>query len=265
MSLDLTNLLPNLLTLGSLALWGWILLRWRKGEPALPYRERSDVSLDLVTVLGVLLVWVMVPLFVGQFLQSTVKPSLDNVRISCVSGSLQLLGLMATLFAAGGYRPHELGIGLKKWAADLRDGGFGYLAAFLPVFLLLLATKHLRSEDTMHPLLQFVRKHPQTSTVLWIIVAVVVIAPALEELLFRVVLQGALTKRIGPLRSILLVSVAFALVHSRLDSLPLIPLALVLGYVYHRRHSYLAVVVLHAIFNATNLIFALLTPDNAPA
>ena len=36
------------------------------------------------------------------------------------------------------------------------------------------------------------------------------------------------------------------------------PLALVLGYVFHRRHSFLAVVVLHAIFNAMNLIIALL-------
>jgi membrane protease YdiL (CAAX protease family) len=41
--------------------------------------------------------------------------------------------------------------------------------------------------------------------------------------------------------------------------LPLLPLALVLGYVYDRRHSYLAVVVLHALFNLTMLAAQLLT------
>ncbi len=265
MSFDLTNLLPNLLTLGSLALWAWMLLRWRKGEPPLAYRERPDVSLDVFTVLAVLAVWVMMPLSVRQFMQTTAKPSLQNVRVSCVVGSLQVLAIAAVLFAAGGYRPHELGIGLKQWAADLRDGGIGYLAAFLPVLLVLLATKHLRSEPTIHPFLKVLQKYPQTSTVLWMILVAVVIAPVLEELLFRVVLQGTLTKRIGPQWTIPLVAVAFCAVHGWPDSLALIPLALVLGYVYHRRHSYLAVVVLHAIFNATNLVFALLTAENPPA
>jgi uncharacterized protein len=264
-SFDLIDLFPNLLTLSSLALWAWILLRWRKGEPPLAYRDRPDASLDVFTVLAVLFLWLMVPPCVHQFMQPTVAPSLHNVRLSCVSGVLTLLGFMATLFAASGYRPHELGIGLKQWADDLRDGGVGYLAAFLPVFLVLLATKPLRSEPTMHPFLKVLQKYPQTSTVLWMILVAVVIAPLLEELLFRVVLQGALTKRVGPKWSIPLVAVAFSAVHSWPDSLALIPLALVLGYVYHRRHSYLAVVVLHAIFNATNLVFALLSAENAPA
>jgi len=40
--------------------------------------------------------------------------------------------------------------------------------------------------------------------------------------------------------------------------LPLVPLALILGYVYYRRHSYLSVVLLHALFNGANLWLALI-------
>ena len=223
------------------------------------------MSLDFITVLAVLFIWLMMPPLVREYLQPTAEPSLRNVQILCVTGSLSVLGIGLVLFVVGQYRPHELGISLKQWPADLRVGSLGYLASFAPIILILVATAPLRSEATLHPLLKVLRLHPQATTILWMILVAVVIAPLLEELLFRVVLQGALTKRIGPTWSIPLVAVAFSAVHSWPDSLALIPLALVLGYVYHRRHSYLAVVVLHAIFNATNLVFALLAAENAPA
>ena len=41
----------------------------------------------------------------------------------------------------------------------------------------------------------------------------------------------------------------------------LLPLALLLGYVFDRRHSYVSVVMIHALFNATMLVFQLLNPQ----
>ena len=73
------------------------------------------------------------------------------------------------------------------------------------------------------------------------------------------ILQGWLQSRIEPAWAIFAVAVLFAFVHGWPDSLPLIPLSLILGYVYYRRHSYLAVVMLHLLFNATNLALAVLT------
>jgi membrane protease YdiL (CAAX protease family) len=51
-----------------------------------------------------------------------------------------------------------------------------------------------------------------------------------------------------------IVTVLFAAVHGLPDALPIVPLALVLGYVFHRTRSYVAVVTLHALFNSYNLI-----------
>jgi membrane protease YdiL (CAAX protease family) len=81
-------------------------------------------------------------------------------------------------------------------------------------------------------------------------------------LLYRVVIQGWLESRITPRAAIIFVSILFAAIHSesgRPDALPILPLALILGYVYHRRHSLLAAFTLHATFNAANLALALMT------
>jgi len=54
-------------------------------------------------------------------------------------------------------------------------------------------------------------------------------------------------------------SLIFAAVHRLPDAIPLLPLALVLGYVYQQRRCFLSVVLLHMLFNAANLILAVLT------
>jgi membrane protease YdiL (CAAX protease family) len=80
--------------------------------------------------------------------------------------------------------------------------------------------------------------------------AVAVVAPLSEELLFRVVLQGWLTERISATVAVPVVAIVFAAVHGWRDGLALLPLALILGYVFARRRSYLAVVTTHALFNS---------------
>ena len=87
---------------------------------------------------------------------------------------------------------------------------------------------------------------------------VIVLAPAAEELIYRVAIQGSLVRWMSPNRAMLVVALLFSSVHGWPDMLALFPLALILGYVYHQRHSFLAVVVLHALFNAMNLFNALL-------
>jgi membrane protease YdiL (CAAX protease family) len=49
-----------------------------------------------------------------------------------------------------------------------------------------------------------------------------------------------------------------------LCSVALVPLALVLGYVYYRSNSYLAAVIVHALFNALNVFISLAGSQQAP-
>jgi membrane protease YdiL (CAAX protease family) len=85
-----------------------------------------------------------------------------------------------------------------------------------------------------------------------------ILAPICEELVYRVVLQGWAQARTGPVMSITISTLIFVSIHQRFDWLPLAALAIILGYVYYRRRSLLAVVTIHALFNTTMLTFAIL-------
>ncbi len=97
--------------------------------------------------------------------------------------------------------------------------------------------------------------------VIVITIAAVVAAPLTEELIFRIVFQGLLESLVPPPVAILIPAVAFSIMHGKYDAIPLFPLALALGIVYHIRRSYVAVVTIHALFNATFLALALLSHD----
>jgi membrane protease YdiL (CAAX protease family) len=86
------------------------------------------------------------------------------------------------------------------------------------------------------------------------LVALAVMAPICEEFLFRGVVQPAYAHH-GPLRTILFVGLLFVIFHlSLLQGLSIIPLALVLGFVYWRTNSLPAAMLTH--FGA-NLMAAL--------
>lgn len=85
----------------------------------------------------------------------------------------------------------------------------------------------------------------------WAILQLVVLAPLLEEVLFRGLIQGALNRKYNALVSILLASLIFGIVH-------IIPqqivnafvIGIILGYIYYRTQSLATVVIIHAINNA---------------
>jgi uncharacterized protein len=146
------------------------------------------------------------------------------------------------------------------WQNLVLSAGVGvFLAAIMPTFALLLALSPLRSRETQHHLLQLLGRSPDVLTLAGLAVTVVVLAPLAEELLFRVTLQGWLTEQIGSRWSVPAVAVGFAAVHGWRDGLALIPLAMLLGYVYDRRQDFFAVVIAHGLFNAANLLLALLS------
>lgn len=89
----------------------------------------------------------------------------------------------------------------------------------------------------------------------WVILTTVVMAPLCEEILFRGILQDALTVKYGPLRGILIASAVFGVIH-------LIPqqainaffVGIVLGYIYYRTRSLIPVIAIHAINNAVSYL-----------
>lgn len=176
---------------------------------------------------------------------------------SLIVGGVMLLCLLVT----PGVRLSDYGFRLRGLPGQLAVGGLGFLASFLPVYLLLLATYRLRSPETLHPFLQFLKSQPGGLSIAWIALSVIVIAPLLEELIYRVVLQSAFAHWLPAQAAIPITAVVFCLVHGWPDMIPLFPLALILGFIYHRYRSYFAVVATHALFNACMLGWALLVPQ----
>lgn len=189
----------------------------------------------------------------------TAAPTLTVWKLAAhllTSGGLTAV-LMTMLISSGA--PPGFGFKPQSLARQIRDGVTGYLLALLPTATLMLLTASVRNSENQNSLLTLLSSSEDFPTVALICLAAVVVAPLYEELLFRVILQGWLSANFRPLVAIPTTAVLFAAIHGVIDGVALIPLALILGYVFHRCHSYVSVIVIHGLFNATMLTLAILT------
>lgn len=190
----------------------------------------------------------------AELLDMTDHPLLPVVH-SCISTSIFLLIASPVGWIVFGGKNRQTEGWLKNTSAGMR----GFLLCVVPVALVLVATHSLRSKKTQHSLLKLLTESPDLQTVGSVFLAAVVLAPLVEELVFRLFLQSWLESFLRPVVAIIIVALGFSAVHGWPDMLPLIPLALVLGGLFYVTRSYVAVVVTHALFNLTNIILAVLS------
>jgi uncharacterized protein len=181
---------------------------------------------------------------------------LYNVII--LSGGLTLV-LLALLLSNGRCAARSFGLKGRPFARSLLDGLFGFRLAILPMAVAIVVMAPFRTRETQNPLLTLMADNLEPVTISLVIFIAVLIAPLSEELMFRVILQGWLRTMLPARWAVPLVAVGFSAIHGAVDGLALIPLALVLGWVYEQRHNYFTVVVIHGLFNATMLALSLLT------
>lgn len=94
---------------------------------------------------------------------------------------------------------------------------------------------------------------------IWLTFSIVIIAPLLEELVFRRIIFGWLLKFIGATAAVLLTSLLFGLLHSVYQLPGLLILALGWQYVYIKSGNLANNVLMHALNNALTLILLLIT------
>jgi len=177
---------------------------------------------------------------------------LDGMRQSLLLQGAIAAALWLSLRWTPGESSHD-----RRRGAIIGGLGQGLLCvtkAWLPVFLVLVASQSLREADDTHTVLRLLSERPSSEIYLWSILSAVVMAPVFEELVFRVILQDWLRRMTGRWGAILFTAVMFAAVHRFPDSLALVPLALLLGWTYDRFGSYVSVVTAHATFNAVMLV-----------
>lgn len=252
------NLVLGLLLLGSLTVWGSVTRRWLMAQPIIEWRPRDPAPWSRLAVGLALPVSIVVQGIVLSTARQQDLSPFELLQAQCLAISLEILVVMGLLAVGTPIRAVDFGLEPARLMSETRIGLAGFLASLVPVYAVNTAVELLgwRAAGAKHSFLQILEKNPGAETVGWIVLGAVVLAPLAEELIYRVILQGWLETRLTPRSAILFVAFLFAAVHfepGRPDSLPLFPLALILGFVYHRRHSYATVAILHAAFNATNL------------
>ena len=227
----------------------------------------GDAAAQPMPLAPILCVTAWFALMIGSKLLAT-RPRPQEISLLAIQVSFAMHMLLAVLLPAllldGGKRTlPSFGIYAHRFGRQAAVGAAGFLAAVCPTAILLLLSRSWRTEETQHPYLQALRGDSGGELVVWIILSAVIAAPLAEELLFRVTLQGWLTERLPAPAAIGLTVAIFTLVHGWRDALPLVPLSLILGYIFHQTRSYWSCVVTHALFNAANLTLALLSNEAA--
>lgn len=250
-----------------MSVFTWLWLGWKRlrGEVVFPEvaQERLPWRAWCVAVaIYSSLLWSIV---IAYLMRSGNEVSLRGVQGMCLINAVQGLSLLLA-FLPSNFREK---MGLRLSGNDVRLALLTFLASLAPVYglNLLVALSGWRAEGGVHPYFLLIAADPTPRTMVWIAFAVTVAAPLVEELMYRVVLQGWFESFLPGGLAILPPAVLFAAVHwrpGRPDHLPLFAFALALGYLYHRRRSFLAVALVHCLFNAMNLAMALLAVQPGP-
>ncbi len=188
--------------------------------------------------------------------------------------------LPAVLYFLGRAMWHRRGLRLvgvipqRPW----RDLGWG-LTSLVVAVVLVASTVMLTSvvgelfgqkaPTLAHPLLKALVASDAIAGTVMLIASAVLIAPVLEEVIFRGLMQSVLVEWFGqPMRwgVVLLASLVFAMIHADLNTgenwqaLPgLFVLGLILGWLYERTGSLWPSIIVHIGFNALNVIVAMNT------
>lgn len=146
----------------------------------------------------------------------------------------------------------------EPWSfpAELLYAFQAFLVAYMPTVVLRGFLVYLIDDEASHPLLKMLQQDPPLDILAMIFFTAVIVAPIVEELVFRVVIMGGLLKVSPTWVAVVVSSVLFGLAHGFPDSIALLPLAFVLAYTYHQRRSYRTVILIHMIFNGFNMLLA---------
>ena len=142
----------------------------------------------------------------------------------------------------------------------------GALVGFLPVAWTLSHVTGLLIEKSgqkpvVQQAVQLIQEHPPLYETLCMGISTILLAPVVEEILFRGILYPTLKQMQFPRFALYGTSLLFAAIHSNLLTfLPLFILAIILTLLYEATDNLLAPIALHSFFNAAN--FGLLLGQN---
>lgn len=246
------DLLHNPLAYGGLVLLvAWLVL-WRRGHDPLklrPFPAKAIRPLDaaMVTIGGFGL------LFFGSALSH---------RLGLSVGDAGVAGQLAALAAVGpGYLVLTRSEEESRWPGGrpIILGVLAWLACLPLVMLALILSANLFQAFDIpwkeQAVLSELRKDTGT---MWgavrIVLSAMVLAPILEEIVFRGFLYRVLRRATGVGVALGVSSVAFALIHDRQVMIPIFVVGVALAWVYERTGSLAGPIAFHTAFNGLTVV-----------
>lgn len=255
--------------------------------------DKTGMDLKFVHVLGAFLIFLILQILilpavlVIYFLLTTGHlPENDLSGLNpLVQGVINILSMVLSfLFVAAYFRYQNRNTKLLIWSRgrekmrseELKSfllGGASWMLAYPIVFFvghgLSLLIHHLLGEPEVEQVaVKALKQMEGFPAVLYGMMAcMIILVPAMEELLFRGFLQTWLMGKLRPLYAIFLTSSVFAFFHfsysqgiSNIEYITaLLLLSCFLGYLYEKEKSLWAPIGLHVAFNAISILFLLFT------
>jgi membrane protease YdiL (CAAX protease family) len=190
---------------------------------------------------------------------------IDNIVI-CVTGSVSIVIIIVSVRPFFARRLKGFGLSIKTIHKDL-PAAFATLLAIWPLIMvammLTLRVGHFiygpDYQMPRHEELENLSEYPQLLSRILVTVVAVIIAPVLEELLFRGLLQTMIRSFLNVKNSawpaIAISSALFVSMHVNQSHWPaLYVLGLAMGYAYEKSGSLFRPIFIHMLFNATSII-----------
>jgi membrane protease YdiL (CAAX protease family) len=150
---------------------------------------------------------------------------------------------------------------LKRTASQGLIGYVGILPVVFVTSLLIQVLFFMAGQPvTLQDVVDVFLEQQPAWSLLFLFLLAVVVAPLVEEILFRGILLTVLVKRIGTGLAVVISSLIFAGIHMHLPSFfPLFTLAVALSLLYIYSGSLWPSVILHSVFNGASICVLLLT------
>lgn len=251
--------------LPGLFIYARLLVRSLKGWGQVASEGFGPLEAGFAAALASLFLFAMVAIgFNGGKGPAAPEPNAHAIVVGVVADTVLKGIIVSGLFIALGWRgrkPAELfGFERHSFRRTLALGA-GLLAAALPlVYAAMIVAGHwARPEQGQEEAVRLLTLSEGFAPRMAVILAAVVVAPMVEEFLFRGYLYGVLRRYLGPAAGIALNSALFAGIHLHVPSLgPLFALAVCLTLAYEATGSLLVPMTMHALFNAQSVAFLLL-------
>ena len=241
--------------------------------------KKDPEDLVNVTFINVFIVFIL--FFSSQFFFTSIFYSffgkftnINKQAIVTISYFLSTIAFLCLLFVYLKYLGNDFFQKIFKRSnssifSDIKFGFFIWPLAYFgtlfisqlieTIILLFLKVEKIPNQSVSN-LLQNLSTSPTLLIILSIFI--VIVAPTIEELLFRGFLQNYLKKITTQKTSIIITSIIFSLVHFSASQgianivilISLVYLSLILGWVYEKRKSLISCISLHAVFNLLSII-----------